>query len=103
MLRPCYLNQKQEEMFHRYCNSSATSLCNVYNTWSDKKEEAYRYCLRDMKEHGGQDMRITGAMASRSRARTALYVMMGHISCIILAATDSNSSIWRNGNDEQRD
>lgn len=61
MLRPCYLNQKQEEMFHRYCNSSATSLCNVYNTWSDKKEEAYRYCLRDMKEHGGQDMRITGA------------------------------------------
>ena len=61
MLRPCYLNQKQEEMFHRYCNSSATSLCNVYETWSDKKEEAYRYCLRDMKEHGGQDMRITGA------------------------------------------
>lgn len=61
MLRPCYLTQKQEEMFHRYCDSSATSLCNVYNTWSDKKEEAYRYCLRDMKEHGGQDMRITGA------------------------------------------
>ena len=61
MLRPCYLNQKQEEMFHRYCNSSATSLCNVYETWSDKKEEAYKYCLRDMKEHGGQDMRITGA------------------------------------------
>ena len=61
MLRPCYLNQKQEEMFHRYCNSSATSLCNVYQSWSDKKEEAYRYCLRDMKEHGGQDMRITGA------------------------------------------
>lgn len=61
MLRPCYLNQKQEEMFHRYCNSTATSLCNVYQSWSDKKEEAYRYCLRDMKEHGGQDMRITGA------------------------------------------
>ena len=61
MLRPCYLNQKQEEMFHRYCNSTATSLCNVYQSWSDKKEEAYRYCLRDMKEHHGQDMRITGA------------------------------------------
>lgn len=61
MLRPCNLTQKQEEMFHRYCNSSATSLCNVYQSWSDKKEEAYRYCLRDMKEHGGQDMRITGA------------------------------------------
>lgn len=61
MLIPCHLTQKQEEMFHRYCNSSATSLCNVYKTWSDKKEEAFRYCLRDMKEHHGQDMRITGA------------------------------------------
>lgn len=61
MLRPCYLNQKQEKMFHRYCNSCATSLHDVYDTWSDKKEEAYKYCLRDMKEHGGQDMRITGA------------------------------------------
>lgn len=60
MLRPCYLNQKQEEMFHRYCNSSATSLHDVYKSWSDKKEEAYKYCLRDMKEHHGQDMRITG-------------------------------------------
>lgn len=61
MLRPCYLNQKQEEMFHKYCNSSATSLHDVYKTWSDRKEEAYKYCLRDMKEHHGQDMRITGA------------------------------------------
>ena len=61
MLRPCYLNQKQEEMFHRYCNSCAKSLHEVYGSWSDKKEEAYKYCLRDMKKHGGQDMRITGA------------------------------------------
>lgn len=61
MLRPCYLNKKQSDMFCRYCNSSATSLCNVYQSWSDKKEEAFRYCLRDMKEHHGQDMRITGA------------------------------------------
>lgn len=61
MLKACYLNQKQEEMFHRYCNSSVTSLHGVYKSWSDKKEEAYKYCLRDMKEHGGQDMRITGA------------------------------------------
>lgn len=61
MLRPCYLNQKQEEMFHRYCNSNATSLHDVYGSWSDNKEKAYKYCLRDMKEHGGQDMRITGA------------------------------------------
>lgn len=53
MLRPCYLNQKQEEMFHRYCNSCATSLHDVYESWSDKKEEAYKYCLCDMKEHDG--------------------------------------------------
>lgn len=61
MLRPCYLNQKQEEMFQRYCNSSATSLHDVYKSWSAEKEEAFKYCLRDMKEHSGQDMRITGA------------------------------------------
>lgn len=61
MLRPCYLNQKQENMFHRYCNSNATSLHDVYKTWSNDKEEAFKYCLRDMKEHGGQDMRITSA------------------------------------------
>ena len=61
MLKPCNLTQKQEEMFRRYRNSSATSLRSVYKSWSDKKEEAYKYCLRDMKEHGGQDMRITGA------------------------------------------
>ena len=61
MLRPCYLNQKQEEMFHRYCNSGATSLHDVYKTWSAEKEGAFKYCLRDMKEHNGRDMRITGA------------------------------------------
>ena len=61
MLKPCNLTQKQEEMFHRYCNSSATSLHDVYGSCSDNKEKAYKYCLRDMKEHGGQDMRITGA------------------------------------------
>lgn len=92
MLRPCYLTQKQSDMFDRYCNSSATSLHDVYKTWSDKKEEAYKYCLRDMKEHDGQDMRITGANGFT-------------FSCayrIIRAATDSNSSIWRTGNDGQR-
>ena len=61
MLKPCQLTQKQEEMFHRYCNSSATSLRDVYQSWSDAKERAFKYCLQDMKKHGGQDMRITGA------------------------------------------
>ena len=61
MLKPCRLTQKQEEMFHRYCNSSATSLCNVYQSWSDAKERAFKYCLQDMKKHNGRDMRITGA------------------------------------------
>lgn len=61
MLRPCNLTQKQENMFRKYCNSSATSLHDVYKTWSNDKEEAFKYCLSDMKEHGGQDMRITSA------------------------------------------
>ena len=61
MLRPCYLTQKQAEMFRKYCNSSATSLHDVYKSWSAEKEEAFKACLSDMKRNGGQDMRITGA------------------------------------------
>ena len=61
MLKPCNLNQKQADMFNRYCNSSATSLHDVYKLWSDAKERAFKYCLQDMKKHHGQDMRITGA------------------------------------------
>lgn len=61
MLKACDLNQKQADMVRRYRNSSATSLRSVYKSWSDAKEQAFKYCLRDMKEHGGQDMRITGA------------------------------------------
>ena len=33
MLRPCYLTQKQADMFRKYCNSSATSLHDVYKTY----------------------------------------------------------------------
>ena len=61
MLKPCHLTQKQEDMFRRYRNSSATSLHDVYKSWSDAKERAFKYCLQDMKEHNGRDMRITGA------------------------------------------
>lgn len=61
MLRPCYLTQKQADMFRKYCNSSATSLHDVYKTWSANKEEAFNACLSDMKRNGGQDMRITRA------------------------------------------
>lgn len=61
MLRPCYLTQKQAEMFRKYCNSSATSLHDVYKSWSVYKEVAFNACLSDMNRNGGQDMRITGA------------------------------------------
>ena len=61
MLRPCYLTQKQAEMFRKYCNSNATSLHDVYKTWSNEKEEAFKACLSDMKRNGGQDMHITSA------------------------------------------
>lgn len=61
MLKPCDLNQKQADMFRRYRNSSKTTLRDVYKSWSDAKERAFKYCLQDMKEHNGRDMRITGA------------------------------------------
>ena len=61
MLRPCYLTQKQAEMFRKYYNSSATSLHDVYKSWSVYKEVAFKACLSDMNRNGGQDMRITGA------------------------------------------
>ena len=61
MLRASYLTQKQSEMFRKYCNSGATSLHDVYKTWSAEKEEAFKACLSDMKRNGGSDMRITGA------------------------------------------
>ena len=61
MLKPCNLTQKQEDMFRRYRNSNKTTLHDVYKSWSDAKEQAFKYCLQDMKEHDGYDMRITGA------------------------------------------
>ena len=61
MLSPYKLTQKQLDMLRNYYNSSATSLHDVYKSWSDAKEQAFKYCLQDMKEHNGQDMRITGA------------------------------------------
>lgn len=61
MLRPYQLTQKQSEIFRKYCNSSATSLHDVYKTWSAEKEEVFNACLSDMKRNGGQDMRIIGA------------------------------------------
>ena len=61
MLVPCYLTQKQADMFRKYCNSRKTSLHDVYKSWSAEKEEAFKACLSDMKRNGGYDMRITGA------------------------------------------
>lgn len=61
MLSPYKLTQKQLDMLRKYYNSSVTSLRSVYKSCSDAKEQAFKYCLRDMKEHNGYDMRITGA------------------------------------------
>nr|DAR26311.1 MAG TPA: hypothetical protein [Caudoviricetes sp.] len=35
-------------MFRKYCNSSATSLHDVYKTWSAEKEEAFNACLSEL-------------------------------------------------------
>ena len=61
MLVGCNLTQKQADMVRRYRNSNKTTLHDVYKSWSDAKERAFKYCLQDMKEHNGYDMRITGA------------------------------------------
>ena len=61
MLTPFNLTEKQSDMFRNYCRSTATSLRDVYKTWSAEKEEAFKACLSDMKRNGGQDMRITAA------------------------------------------
>lgn len=57
----CDLTKKQNLMYRRYCLSNKDELHDVYKTWSAEKEEAFKACLSDMKHHGGQDMRITGA------------------------------------------
>lgn len=44
-----------------YKRSTAYSLRDVYKSWSNKKENAFKDCIATMQEFGGHDLRITGA------------------------------------------
>lgn len=41
-----------------YQRSSATSLRDVYGSWSDAKERAWRYCQERMLDHDGYGLKI---------------------------------------------
>lgn len=53
------MTKKQEWMLDKYNASSASELRQVYYSWSDKKEEAYKNCLVKQSDLGGYDGRIT--------------------------------------------
>lgn len=48
-------------MYRKYCLSNKDELHDVYKSWSNDKEEAFKACLSDMKRNDGYDMRITAA------------------------------------------
>ena len=53
--------KKAKGFVHSYASAKAGStLYSVYKSCSSKKEKAWKYCLQDMEDHDGYDMRITG-------------------------------------------
>ncbi len=53
------MTKKQEWMLDKYNASSTSELRQVYYSWSDKKEEAYKKCRMKQADHNGYDGRIT--------------------------------------------
>lgn len=57
-------NTKQiHEAYKRYRNSSATTLCDVYGSYSSAKARAYDYCLDLYRKYNGRGFRIVSANA----------------------------------------
>lgn len=54
------MTKKQQGMKWAYDNARYRSLKEAYKTCSTAKEKAFEYCLRDMLDLDGFDMRITG-------------------------------------------
>lgn len=50
-----------DSAYQRYNMSDDTQLRDVYGHWSDKKENAYRYCRELMYKYGGGGFRIISA------------------------------------------
>ena len=54
-------NTKQiHEAYRRYRNSNATTLCDVYGSYSSAKARAYDYCKELMHKYDGWGFRIFG-------------------------------------------
>ena len=55
------MTKKQEQLLDNYNRASATELRQVYNSWSDKKERAFKECIEKMSAYEGYDGRICSA------------------------------------------
>jgi len=44
--------------YYRYCESNYERLSQIYETWSSKKDDAYKECKELMKSLGGKNFRI---------------------------------------------
>lgn len=54
-------NTQIKGAYSHYQYATATSLSDVYTTWSYAKDKAYRYCRELFAEYEGEDFRILGA------------------------------------------
>ena len=55
------MTKRQENIISRYYASKATTLRDVYKSWSSRKEEAYMDCVRMKVDLDGDNLRIIGA------------------------------------------
>lgn len=49
------MTKKQKQLLDNYNRTSATELRQVYNSWSDKKERAFKECIEKMSAYEGYD------------------------------------------------
>lgn len=52
------MTKRLKAVYLRYLNSSATSLRDIYNSWSMDKEDAFRYCQNLCFEYDGDRFRV---------------------------------------------
>lgn len=55
------MTKRERNAYTEYKRSTASTLWEVYGTWSRAKEQAFDYCRRLCYEHGGHDLRIITA------------------------------------------
>lgn len=55
------MTKKAQSRIESYRKATATSLRDVYTSWSDDKEKAYRRCIQMKVDMNGYDFRIISA------------------------------------------